>query len=122
MYIYATRATSSSSPPTRNRGAQAGTIHVSVYRKLRGGSVKSSALNGTGQTYAETYRENRGALSRSRESISRRALMYPTLESTRKTYKTPTAVAITRVDSLRAILFVYLSQIYSTARLVSATR
>jgi len=33
----------------------AGTIHVSVYRKLRSGSVKSSALNGTGQTYAETW-------------------------------------------------------------------
>lgn len=32
-----------------------GTIRISVYRKLRSGSVKSSALNGRGQTYAETW-------------------------------------------------------------------
>lgn len=59
--IYTRRATSSRRLlPLVIGGAQAG-IHVSVYRKPRGGSVKSSALNGTGQTYAETYEENRGS-------------------------------------------------------------
>lgn len=53
MYICAPCKPVDSSPPTRNRDA--GTVHVSVYRKLRSGSVKSSALNGTGQTYAETW-------------------------------------------------------------------
>lgn len=53
----------------------AGTIHVSVYRKLRSGSVKSSALNGTGQTYAKTW-----------EIAARALYTYP---SGRKTYKTP---------------------------------
>lgn len=60
-----------------------------LYRKLRSGSVKSSALNGTGQTYAETW-----------EIAARALCTYP---STRKTYKTPTAAAITR-DSLPRVL------------------
>jgi len=47
---------------------RAGIIRVSVYRKLRGGSVKSSLLNGTGRSYAETWE----IAGRSRESTVRR--------------------------------------------------
>lgn len=51
-YIYSyNQYTTSSHPLVTSSGG----IHISVYRKLRGGSVKSSAANGKGQTYAETW-------------------------------------------------------------------
>lgn len=97
-YVYMRHASSLSTrllPLVTSDGA--GTIHVSVYRKLRSGSVKSSALNGTGQTYAETW------------EIAARALC--TYSSTRKTYKTLMATAVTRDSLLLVCLLVIYGKI-----------
>lgn len=53
LYIYIHVATVHQFPPTRNQFRYC--TYISVYRKLRGGSVKSCAANGRGQTCAETW-------------------------------------------------------------------
>lgn len=93
-------------------------MYVSVYRKLRSGSVKSSALNGTGQTYAET--------SENRVGTMRYALFMYFTQAKRKTYKTAATTtttamaAITRDSICRIPCIRVLTVIYIATRLVGA--